>query len=230
MVGITTVFTSDGLYCVSTLSQAVRYDQYEAEVLGSLRRTTQHLARTMNWQKGEHVRLVFHSFKPFKRTEEEAVKALMASLGDYDVDYAFVNVVEQHPQLLFDERNQGRACGPLGHKGVFAPQRGLSLRLSDRETLMAVKGSGDVKRPSDGLPRPLLLRLSGGSTFNDMDYLTQQAYTFSGHSWRTFFPSPLPVTILYSELIAGLLGKLATVPTWSQTSLLGRIGATRWFL
>jgi hypothetical protein len=113
---------------------------------------------------------------------------------------------------------------------VFAPQRGLSLRLSDRETLMAVKGSGDVKRPSDGLPRPLLLRLSGGSTFNDMDYLTQQAYTFSGHSWRTFFPSPLPVTILYSELIAGLLGKLATVPTWSQTSLLGRIGATRWFL
>ncbi|MEO2088349.1 MAG: hypothetical protein ABGY75_02495 [Gemmataceae bacterium] len=40
----------------------------------------------------------------------------------------------------------------------------------------------------------------------------------------------MPVTILYSELIAGLLGKLATVPTWSQTSLLGRIGATRWFL
>ncbi|MEO2088350.1 MAG: hypothetical protein ABGY75_02500 [Gemmataceae bacterium] len=178
MVGITTVFTSDGLYCVSTLSQAVRYDQYEAEVLGSLRRTTQHLARTMNWQKGEHVRLVFHSFKPFKRTEEEAVKALMASLGEYDVDYAFVNVVEQHPQLLFDERNQGRACGPLGHKGVFAPQRGLSLRLSERDSLLAVKGSGDVKRPSDGLPRPLLLRLSGGSTFNDMDYLTRQAYTF----------------------------------------------------
>ena len=35
LVGITTVFTSDGLYCLSTLSQAVRYEDYEAEVLAS---------------------------------------------------------------------------------------------------------------------------------------------------------------------------------------------------
>ena len=83
MVGITTVFTSDGLYCVSNLSQAVPYGDYEAEVLASLRRTIQHLARTMNWQEREHVRLIFHAFKPLRRGEEDAVKELMKSLGSY---------------------------------------------------------------------------------------------------------------------------------------------------
>lgn len=230
LVGITTVFTSDGLYCVSNLSQAVRYDDYETEVLSSLRNTIQHLARTMNWQEREHVRLIFHAFKPFRRAEEDAVKELMKSLGDYDVDYAFLHVVEQHPQMLFDEQQQGRACGSGGKKGVFAPQRGLHLRLSEREMLLALKGPNEVKRPVDGIPRPLLLRLGNGSDFCDMEYLARKVYTFSCHSWRTFFPASLPVTIMYSELIARLLGKLSTVPSWNPSSLLGRIGATRWFL
>ena len=230
LVGITTVFTSDGLYCVSNLSQAVRYDDCETEVLGSLRNTIQHLARTMNWQEREHVRLVFHAFKPFRRTEEDAVKGLMKSLGSYDVDYAFMHVVEQHPQMLFDEQQQGRACGSWGKKGVLAPHRGLHLRLSEREMLLSLTGPNEVKRPVDGIPSPLLLRLGSGSDFCDMEYLTRQVYTFSCHSWRTFFPASLPVTIMYSELIARLLGKLSTVPSWNPSSLLGRIGATRWFL
>lgn len=230
VVGITTVFTSDGLYCVSNLSQAVPYDDYEGEVLASLRRTIQHLALTMNWQEREHVRLVFHAFKPFKRTEENAVKELMKSLGNYDVDYAFLHIVEQHPQMLFDEQQQGRSCGAAGKKGVFAPQRGLHLRLSESEMLLSLKGPNEVKRPVDGIPRPLLLRLGSGSDFTDMEYLARQVYTFSCHSWRTFFPASLPVTIMYSELIARLLGKLSTVPSWNPSSLLGRIGTTRWFL
>jgi hypothetical protein len=230
LVGITTVFTSDGLYCVSNLSQAVPFGDYEAEVLASLNRTIQHLARTMNWQEREHVRLVFHAFKPFRRAEEDAVKELMKSLGNYSVDYAFLHVVEQHPQMLFDEQQQGRSCGAAGKKGVFAAQRGLHLRLSEREVLLALKGPNEVKRPVDGIPKPLLLRLGSGSDFTDMEYLARQVYTFSCHSWRTFFPASLPVTIMYSELIARLLGKLSTVPSWNQSSLLGRIGTTRWFL
>ena len=230
MVGITTVFTSDGLYCVSNLSQAVPYGDYETEVLASLRRTIQHLARTMNWQEREHIRLVFHAFKPFRRAEEDAVKELMKALGNYNVDYAFLHVVEQHPQMLFDEQQQGRSCGAAGKKGVFAAQRGLHLRLSEWEMLLALKGPNEVKRPSDGIPKPLLLRLGSGSDFTDLEYLARQVYTFSCHSWRTFFPASLPVTIMYSELIARLLGKLSTVPSWNQSSLLGRIGTTRWFL
>jgi hypothetical protein len=232
VVGITTVFSGDGNYCVTTLSRAVSFDGYEAELLDSLKSTIGRLSRSMNWQAGEHVRLVFHAFKPFKEAEEDAVKALIASLGDYDVEYAFLHVVEDHPLLLFDEAQRGAPAydGSGGVKGVYAPMRGRFLRLSGYEVLITLTGANEVKQPSDGLPRPILLRLGRGSTFNDMTYLTRQVNTFACHSWRSYFPSPLPVTILYSELIARLLGHLSTLPQWNPSQMLGRIGETRWFL
>jgi hypothetical protein len=61
-------------------------------------------------------------------------------------------------------------------------------------------------------------------------YLARQVYAFSCHSWRSFFASGMPVTILYSELIAKILGNLANVTNWNPDSLLDRIGKTRWFL
>jgi hypothetical protein len=232
VAGITTVFSGDGNYCVSTLSKAVSFDDYGNELLNSLKSTISRLARSMNWQPKEHVRLVFHAFKPLKEAEEEAVKALIATLGDYDVEFAFLHVVEDHPILLFDEAQKGEPAydGRGSMKGVCAPTRGYFLRLSSYEVLITLTGAKEVKQASDGLPRPILLRLGRGSTFNDMTYLTRQVNTFACHSWRSYFPSPLPVTILYSELIARLLGHLSTLPQWNPAQMLGRIGETRWFL
>jgi hypothetical protein len=232
VVGITTVFSGDGNYCVSTLSRAVPFEDYAAELLASLKGTIRRLSRNMGWQPKEHVRLVFHAFKPLKEAEEEAVKALIDSLGDFDVEYAFLHVVEDHPILLFDEAQKGEPAydGRNGVKGVCAPERGRILRLSGHEVLITLTGPRDVKQASDGMPRPVLLRLGRGSTFNDLTYLTRQVNTFACHSWRSFFPSPLPVTILYSELIARLLGNLSTLPQWNPIQLLGRIGEGRWFL
>ncbi len=232
VVGITTVFSGDGNYCVSNVSKAVRFDDYAAELLSSLKETFERLSKSMGWQPNERVRLVFHAFKPLKEAEETAVKSLIAGLGDYDVEYAFLHVVEDHPILLFDEAQKGEPAfdGKNGVKGVFAPERGRFLRLSDHEVLLTLTGPRDVKQVSDGMPRPVQLRLGRGSTFNDMTYLTRQVNTFACHSWRSYFPAPLPVTILYSELIARSLGNLSTVPHWNPIHLLGRIGEGRWFL
>jgi hypothetical protein len=231
VVGITTVFSGDGNYCVYALSRAVGFENYEEEVLNTLKATIERLSHSMNWQPKEHVRLVFHSFKPLKQAEEDAVKALMGSLGDYDVEYAFVHVVEDHPFLLFDEAQKGvPSYDGSGIKGACAPLRGRLVRLSGHEVLLTLIGAKEVKRPSDGMPRPVLLRLGRGSTFNDMTYLARQVDTFACHSWRSFDPSPFPVTIMYSQLIARLLGRLSLVPHWNPAQMLGRIGETLWFL
>jgi hypothetical protein len=231
IVGITTVFTGDGNYWLSSLSKAVPIEDYESALLESLRSTIGKVKQQMNWQEREHVRLVFHAFKPFKSVEVEAVKALMGELGDYDVDYAFIHVVEDHPYLLFDEQQKGFWDRQArGKKGVLAPTRGLFLRLSGREILISLTGAREVKRPEDGMPRPMLLRLHPDSSFDDTTYLSRQIFTFASHSWRSFFPAPLPVTVFYSELIARMLGQLRQVPHWNPDVMLGRIGRTRWFL
>lgn len=232
IVGITTVFSGDGNYCVSTVSKAVAFASYGTELLESLRQTISRVSKSMNWQPKDHVRLVFHAFKPFKHVEEDAVKSLVQELGGYQVEYAFLHVVQTQPIMLFDRQQEGVWAhdGSGKKKGKFGSERGRFLRISNNETLIVLTGPKELKQASDGLPSPVVLRLGWGSTFRDMPYLTQQVNTFACHSWRGFDNCPLPVTLMYSELIARLLGKLGAVPFWNPSLMYGKIGERRWFL
>ena len=123
IVGITTVFTGEGNYCVSTVSKAVNFDKYEEELLDSLKTTVERVSKSRNWQPHDHVRLVFHAFKPFKQSEEEAVKKLMKSLGDYHVDFALSTSSKRYPRQLFDQLQQGAPAydGNRRSEGAFRP-------------------------------------------------------------------------------------------------------------
>jgi len=231
-VGITTVFSGDGNYHLSNLSKAVSMDEYQTALLETLRAAILKVRQDMNWQPKDHVRLVFHAtFKRFSGQEVESIKGLLGELGDYDVEYAFVQLSEHHPYILFD-KNQGGAFDyeTKRHKGVYAPERGRYLEIGNREVLLSLTGPKEVKRPEDGTPRPLLLSLHRDSTFTDMTYLTRQVFAFASHSWRTFLPASVPVTIQYSNLIANALGHLSLLDRWNPDVMLGRIGKTRWFL
>lgn len=230
-VGITTVFTGDGRYHLSSLSEAVPAHEFSEALQNSLRETVDRVKNDFNWQSGEQIRLIFHAFKDFKDVEAEAVKAVVNELTGYEVEYAFVHVVNSHPFLVFDELQTGTLNrGGRESKGAFAPQRGKFFSLSNSEVLLVLTGAKEVKQASDGLPRPVLLKLHRLSTFTDTTYLARQVLTFASHSWRSFFPSPMPVTILYSEFVARLLTQLLAVDRSVVHALLSPIGRTRWFL
>lgn len=231
VVGITTVFSGDGNYYLSNLSKAVPMDEYPEALLQSLMSTVSKAQMTMNWQPGDAVRLVFHTFKPLKDIEVEVVMSFVKTLGDFHTEFAFVYVVEDHPFLLFDRAQNGvSSYGASNHKGTFAPTRGWYFRLSELEVLLCLTGARELKRIEDGMPWPVMLRLHRESTFRDTTYLAKQAFAFSSHSWRSFFPSSLPVTVLYSQLVARLLGQMSSISWWNADAMLGRIGGTRWFL
>ena len=175
-VGITTVFSGDGNYYLSNLSKAVSMDDYHSALLESLRAAILKVRTDMNWQPRDSVRLVFHAtFKKFSGEEVQSIKSLVADLGDYDVEYAFVQMSEKHPYMLFDKSQTGTFdYETRGTKGVYAPARGQYLELGNREVLVSLTGPRDVKRPQDGTPRPLLLNLHRDSSFTDMTYLTRQ--------------------------------------------------------
>lgn len=232
IVGITTVFKGDGDYVLENRSKAVLYEDYPAQVETSLRTTFSTLKQRYNWQTGESVRLIFHSFKPFKNVEVDAVKTLMNEIAkDFKLEYAFLHVIENHPYVLIDRNQAGVKDFESGKiKGINAPTRGHYIELNKYECLVTLVGAMEVKKAEDGLPAPLLLRLHRGSTFTDMTYLSRQLFFLANHSWRTFMPSSMPITITYSELIAKLLGELTHIPKWNPDSMLGPIGSSRWFL
>jgi hypothetical protein len=236
MVGITTLFTSEGRYLLGNMSNAVPFEEYGKAVVEMLANAIERARVDMNWQKGDEVRLIFHSFKPLKDTEADAVKAIAESLKDYHVDFAFLHVAQEHDTVLFDSDGIGvksYSAGVRGEdvmKGEYSPTRGTYLTLNKSNTILSLTGAREIKKPTDGLPYPVLLHLHRCSTFTDMKYLTEQVYTFAGHSWRSFDMSRMPVTIAYSQLIARLLGRLGALPHFSVDSIHGRLNRLRWFL
>lgn len=229
IVGLTTVFSSDGNYLLDDMTAAVDYDGYASALLDSLKRSITQVRNADGWRNSDDVRLIFHVFKEMADSEAEAVGKVVQQLGLTQVKYAFLHIVDQHPFAIFDEASKGTRSRD-GMKGVFAPNRGLATQVSDRETLLFFTGGRDLKQARDGHPLPTLLRLHRQSTFQDMTYLTRQAFDFSCHSWRMFTPAPLPITIHYSELMARLLSGLRNVPDWDPDTMLGPVSRTRWFL
>jgi argonaute-like protein implicated in RNA metabolism and viral defense len=120
--------------------------------------------------------------------------------------------------------------GTRTRKGEAAPPRGLRVDLAHNEALVCLKGPKELRQTTDGIPKPFLLRLHKDSTFRDLSYLARQVYDFSCMSWRTLLPSPLPITILYSDLVARNLLLLRDVTGWSPENILGQVGRSLWFL
>lgn len=229
-VGITTVFSGDGRYLLESRTKAVPFSEYGGAMLDAVGAAVDKVRTDFAWAPGDPVRLVFHAFKPVKDVEAEAVRTLMRQLALPHAEYAFLHVADSHPFHLFDEQEPGQPAGRGAMKGVVAPPRGLVVHLSQRDALLCLKGARELKQASDGHPAPLLLRLHRESSFRDLTYLSRQAFAFACHSWRSFLPAPVPITILYSQLVAESLRGLNTVTGWSDDAIVGRIGRTRWFL
>lgn len=230
-VGITTVFNSDGNYLVSNVSREAPYEQYPQELFRALQTCIEEVKARNGWQPKDVIRLVFHVFKPLKGRETQAVKKLVAGLTkEYaGVEFAFLHVSERHPWMVFDCASNGVRHGRQT-KGRFVAERGYAVRIGRSEVLVSVSGPRDLKLPLQGAPRPLLLKLHDESTFTDLDYLAGQVYRFTAMSWRRPYPSGQPVTILYSDLIAGLLGQLRQVTNWNSDLLSTKLLWSRWFL
>lgn len=231
LVGFTTVFSGDGSYFLHTVSKAVSFNNYSDEMLASLRSSLERVRKDRNWQKGERVRLIFHAFKPLREAEANAVKRLAEELSDFQLEFAFLHVASDTNLQLFNRNAQGVAIGRSGKvKGIYVPERGLMVALSDHDMLVGATGAKELKRATDGAPVPLRLHLHRASTFRDLRYLGQQVMLFASHSWRGFQPASMPVTVSYSQLIARYMGRLATTRRWNPDVLYGHIGTTRWFL
>jgi len=225
VMGITTVFSGDGSYIVSNTSKAVPPDAYCEALTTVLGDTIEKIKGRMNWQKGDTIRLVFHaSVKKFNKDEIEAVRTVIQKYREYQIEYAFLKVSEDHGLHMFDTSTTDEV------KGKLAPPRGRDFKLSKREMLVYLIGQRELRQETDGHPRGIILDVHRDSTFKDIKYLSTQLYSFASHSWRSYFPNPMPVTISYSDLIAKNLGWLNQLPGWNDAIMIGKIGQSQWFL
>lgn len=234
--GITTMFQGDGRYLMSDLTREAVFEEYTEALIDSLTVALNHVRDANQWQPNDKVRLICHAYKPLKNCEVEAIKQVVHTLLDeqLDVKFAFLDISQFHPYYLFALSQQGVTYGSgrsRRSKGRGFPARGTALQLDERRALLHLTGPKDVKTSAHGLPQPLLLELHSDSDFIDMTYLVRQVFHFSHMSWRTFLPATSPITILYSQRIADLLGHLNAVKDWhGSTGIFHTMRGRRWFL
>lgn len=234
--GITTMFQGDGRYLMSDLTREAVLEEYTEALIESLMIALTQVRENNGWEPGDQVRLVCHAYKRLKNCEVDAIKHVVRTLLEarFDVKFAFLDISQFHPYLLFAPNQLGEEYGSgrqRRRKGKGFPRRGTALQLDDRRALIQLAGPKEVKHNGHGLPRPLLLELHGDSDFTDLTYLVRQVFHFSHMSWRTFFLATEPITVLYSQRIAHLLGHLNAVSDWRNSiGALNTLRGRRWFL
>ena len=93
------------------------------------------------------MRFIFHqSFKKYKDIEAEAVKQFVATLSEFEVEYAFVHVSTSHGWKLFDPESKGASYRRAGLKARRAAPRYLCAARSTRCI-------GDAHRPDSAQNR-----------------------------------------------------------------------------
>ncbi len=240
VMGITTVFSSDGTYLLAAGSQRCEYEKYPEMLAASVRETLSRLAKEQGWTAGDVVRLVFHAPKPLTGTEIDTIaKVAVRTLGEgIQFESAFLTIERDHPFKVVAPEEKGRQMfverldGSSGKAdvGECAPRRGLVVDLGRWKRLLCVNGPLLMKREGESIPQPLQITLHKDSTYGDMTALTRQVFHFTGLSWRSMLPVTEPVTTFYPHLIADKLTRLTALSDWDDRLLDTRLRRSRWFL
>ena len=240
VVGITTFMSSDGQYLLGDKVKDVPFDSYFQELLKSLKTSISTLSNEQGWQNGDTVRLIFHIFKPIKNVEFDVISQLIKDIPDYNIKFAFVTISKTHPNLLFDT-NQSGAKKYNDIIGELIPNRATNIFLNSETCLVQMLGANELKTSKHGMSTPIQIKIRtpqhkyhdkelNDYLFYDLSYITQQIFSFTYLSWRSFLAGEQPATMLYSTLIAKLLGKFKNVQGWDSDKLNYGLKKKKWFL
>lgn len=231
VVGITTVFRGDGNYLLANVARECSFDEYRDQLRQTMIDVLTEVKHRNGWKAGDSVRVVFHASKPLRDLEVDELmqQCVTRAAPEQIVQFAFIDVLQDHPFHVFDTKQPGKAGKGL-RKGAMAPARGTAFQLGKSTWLLSTNGVSQIKRLTTPLPSPLLIHLHRKSTGCDLPYLTDQVLKFTSLTWRSTQPASEPVTIYYSQLIADLLTRLKAVPGWSPNVLNTKLRASKWFL
>lgn len=161
-------------------------------------------------------RLVVHLGKKTGQKEIRAAKQAVSAAG-LMIPVALLRLDDSSLYDIADGRND-----------TLAPPKGIALRTSRRQAVLQTEGLSPLGPPYG----PLLVELDPKSDVgaDKLDDLVAQTFRLAHANWRGFNARSQPVTLVYGELLAQLVGYLEEVATWDSTLLRNELRDRPWFL
>jgi hypothetical protein len=212
VVGITTVFNSDGTYLVSNVSREAPYEQYPNALQDALRACLTEIKGRQGWKSNDFIRLVFHVFKLLKDEEAQAIKELVEGLtADFaGVEFAFVTVVDDHPWMILDENARGVSAGK-GSKGKYVARRGFAVLVHGLEGLAGRDPyPGDRVTPLYSAGIVLGLHLAARAVQDRVPRFLSWLQKALNHPMRE--PNDPWLDLMHQHVLAELTGEPASLP------------------
>ncbi len=213
--GYAVAFVSNGAY-LSTHSFPPAADDgdYERQLTAAIRSA---LCERISPDVPQPSRVVVHLAKRTGEREVRAAQAALQEAGMQDLPVAFLRVDDSSLFEFLD-----------GSQPTFAPPKGLTLRLGERRALLQVEtvtNHGPARRP-------LLIELDTRSTVGPDDFgaLVQQVFRLGHANWRGFNARSKPVTLLYGERLAELVGYMNQRGEWNPATMHADLRSRPWFL
>jgi Piwi domain len=162
-------------------------------------------------------RVVFHLTKRTGRREVEAAQRAVSDTSYAAFPLAFLRIDDSHLYDLLD-----------ASEATYAPPRGLSVHLTERRALLQTEGLASTGPPKG----PVLVELDRRSSVppEELSALLRQVFNLSSANWRGFNARAKPVTLVYGERLAELVGYLEQVARWRPETLSAKLQGRPWFL
>ncbi|GFZ79843.1 hypothetical protein GCM10011531_07220 [Aquaticitalea lipolytica] len=209
VLGLAQIFDPDGRYLVGDCAPVSTFDNYKENLKTFLKRIIKEEIESASISGSEEFRLIFHIYKsPSSEYELSAVKEVIELFREYSFTFALIHLAYGHNYRLFYGQ------------GTQKVSKGLYLPIDDYEALLNFVPHSNL---------PLKIRLDGRSTFQDLQYLSQQVYWFSDLSHRSYMPAKRTVTLMYPSLMVALTEKLKEIDGWDFDRL-KHINDKLWFI
>lgn len=208
-IAFTTCIQGDGIFKFSTVARA---SKSRAEYLISLRNIVKTAISRVEIESPETTSVTLHLPKEFSREEEEVLTD--ASFSTKITSIQTLKVTDEMNFFVVDDTSKD---------GI--PSKGTWIQLSQQESLLYTEGREEKFTWLERTPSALRIKSYQPNASNLVGQ-TSQIFDLSQTNWRAFNARSRPVSILYSEMIARLLGHGLQIPTEHEESFSRRL----WFL
>ncbi len=197
VIGLTSIFRSDGKYILGETKSVTGIDEYKNQLTSVVKKSLSKSLQEGFIDANKRVLLYFHIYKSVGRENE--IQALLLALKEeefkqLDIVYTFVHIGYGHNYCFHLSKNE---------EYINKHKRGSFIKINDSLGFISLKSTS---------PSYLKIDIDSRSTEKNLSTIANQIFSFSEISHTSFKDQSMPVTIKYPQLMARMATKMKSIP------------------